>query len=131
MNILLGILFILHGLVHLLYAGQSWRFFELRPGMTWPDQAWALAKFISALTIRWLAGITLVLATLGFGSAGLGIILEQEWWRLVAGGAALYSTLIFLLFWDGKFKSLDDQGGIGVLINLAALLFGFFFKEML
>jgi hypothetical protein len=32
----MGIFFLLHGLVHLLYAGQSLRFFELRPGMTWP-----------------------------------------------------------------------------------------------
>jgi hypothetical protein len=30
--ILVGIFFILHGFVHLLYAGQSLRKFELRPG---------------------------------------------------------------------------------------------------
>ena len=30
MKIVLGIFFILHGLVHLLYAGQSLRLFELR-----------------------------------------------------------------------------------------------------
>jgi len=36
LTIILGIFCILHGLVHLLYAGQSRRLFELRPGMVWP-----------------------------------------------------------------------------------------------
>ncbi len=31
-----GAFIVLHGLVHLLYAGQSRRLFELRPGMVWP-----------------------------------------------------------------------------------------------
>ncbi len=33
-TILMGIFLILHGMVHLLYACQSGRMFELRPGMT-------------------------------------------------------------------------------------------------
>ena len=33
LTILFGIFLILHGLVHLLYAGQSSRLFELQPGM--------------------------------------------------------------------------------------------------
>lgn len=33
MSIILGIFFILHAFVHLLYAGQFLRFFELRPGL--------------------------------------------------------------------------------------------------
>jgi hypothetical protein len=41
MSIFAGIFFILHALVHLLYAGQALRYFELRPGLTWPDGAWA------------------------------------------------------------------------------------------
>jgi hypothetical protein len=38
-TIIADIFLILHGLVHLLYAGQGWRFFEIRPGMVWPDGA--------------------------------------------------------------------------------------------
>ncbi len=40
MQIVVGVFLILHGLVHLLYAGQALRYFELRPGMTWPDASW-------------------------------------------------------------------------------------------
>lgn len=33
-SVLFTIFVVLHGLVHLLYAGQALRFFELRPGLT-------------------------------------------------------------------------------------------------
>jgi len=36
----LGIFFIMHSLVYLLYAGQACGFFELRPATSWPDGAW-------------------------------------------------------------------------------------------
>ncbi len=48
MRIIAGILFLLHGLVHLLYFGQSLRFFELQPDMIWPDNSWLFSKFHQA-----------------------------------------------------------------------------------
>ena len=121
-SILFGIFLVLHGLVHLLYAGQSWRMFELRPGMLWPDGSWLFSKLPGDAAIRSLAGISLVLAALGFAAGGLGLFLQQDWWRPVTVGAAVLSTAIFIVFWDGKSKSLSDNGGIGVLINLAILV---------
>jgi hypothetical protein len=120
--ILFGIILILHGLVHLLYAGQSLRRFELRPGMLWPDGSWLFSKFPGDDASRLLAGILLVLATLGFVVAGLGLFLMQDWWRTVTVCAALLSTVIYISFWDGKLRALDNKGGIGVLINLAILV---------
>jgi len=117
----LGIFFILHGLVHLLYAGQSKRFFELRPGMTWPDGSWAFSKLLGDETIRLLSVVLLTLAALGFIFAGLGLVFRQDWWRSVVVGSTLFSTAIFLVFWDGKLHSLDDKGGVGLLINLVIL----------
>jgi uncharacterized protein YjeT (DUF2065 family) len=118
---ILGIFFILHGLVHLLYAGQSKRLFELRPHMTWPDGAWAFARLFGDQVNQTLAGILLALAALGFVSSGLGLFIRQEWWRPVAVGSAVLSTAVFLLFWDGKLQALADKGGVGILINLAIL----------
>jgi hypothetical protein len=118
----LGIFFILHGLVHLLYAGQSKRFFELRPGMTWPDGSWAFSKLLGDETIRLLCAVLLTLAALGFIFAGFGLVFRQDWWRSVVVGSTLFSTAIFLVFWDGKLHSLDDKGGVGLLINLAILV---------
>ena len=120
--IILGIFCILHGLVHLLYAGQSRRLFELRPGMVWPDGSWLFSKLLGAETIRWLASILLVLAALGFMAGGLGLLIRQDWWRPVTVGAAVVSAAIFLLFWDGRVQALDDKGGVGLLINVAILV---------
>jgi hypothetical protein len=40
-RLIIGIFLLLHGLVHLLYFGQSARYFDLRPEMIWPDGSWA------------------------------------------------------------------------------------------
>jgi hypothetical protein len=69
-----------------------------------------------------LASVLLVMATLGFITSGAGVLLGQGWQRPVTAGAAVFSSAIFILCWDGKWKALDDQGGIGVLINLAILV---------
>lgn len=119
--VVVGIFFILHGLVHLLYAGQSWRLFELRPKMTWPDGAWLVSMIFSLETTRTLAGVSLVIAALGFLAGGLGLFLRQAWWQPSTLGAAVLSILVFVSFWDGKSKELADQGGVGVLIDLAIL----------
>ena len=122
LTIIMGIFFVLHGLVHLLYAGQSRRLFELRPGMVWPDGAWLFSRLLGDETTRLLASILLALAALGFVAGGLGLLIRQDWWRPVTVGAAVVSGAIFLLFWDGRFQALDDKGGVGLLINVAILV---------
>jgi len=121
MWIALGLFLVLHGLVHVLYAGQSRRLFELRPGLLWPDSSWAFSRLMGVKTTRLLAGAFLFLITPGFLAGGLGCLLHQGWWQPVTAGSAVFSSLIFILLWDGKFKALADQGGVGVLINLAVL----------
>jgi hypothetical protein len=49
---LVCIFLILHGMVHLLFAGQSWRAFELSPELTWPDGAWLISRFLGDENIR-------------------------------------------------------------------------------
>jgi hypothetical protein len=127
-TIIAGIFFVLHGLVHLLYFGQSRRLFELRPKMVWPDSSWAFSKLLGDETTRLLASISLVLAAIGFVAGGVGIFIRQAWWRPMVVGSAAFSTLIFIFFWDGKLQALDDQGWVGLLINLAILIAVFLLK---
>jgi hypothetical protein len=121
-GILLGIFLILHGLVHLLYAGQSQRLFELRPGLLWPEGSWLFSRQLDDDAMRLMAVISLALAAFGFVAGGLGLFFHQDWWRTIIVGAAILSTTIFAVFWDGKRQSLADNGGVGVLINLAILV---------
>ena len=120
--ILFGVFLILHGLVHLLYAGQSLRFYELVAGFTWPDGAWLFSKFLSDEIIRSLTSLLLGISALGFVISGIGLFLRVDWWRNVAIGSAVFSSLLFFVLWNGKWQALDNQGGIGILINLAILI---------
>lgn len=120
-SILFGIFFVLHGLVHLLYFGQSARYFELQPGMVWPDGSWMFSRSLGDGTTRNLASVLLVLAAVVFVAGGIGIFARQAWWRSVILAAALFSSLIYLLLWDGGWSHLDNKGGVGILINLAIL----------
>lgn len=131
LRILFGIFIVLHGLVHLLYFGQSARYFELQPGMIWPDGSWLISKLLGEGGNRTLASILLVLAAISFVVAGIGVFAGQSWWHPVLVGAAVFSSVIFILFWNGTAQRLDNQGGVGILINLAILvaLFGFHWPD--
>ena len=120
-RIIFGVFLVLHGLVHLLYFGQSRRIFELQPGMVWPDGSWIFSRLVGDETTRLPASVFLVVATLGFVAGGTGVLLGQAWWRLVVISAAIFSSVIYLLFWDGGWQNLHDKGAIGILINLAIL----------
>jgi hypothetical protein len=122
MKIVFGIFFILHGLVHLLYAGQSLRLFELRPGLIWPDGSWLFSKLVGDGATRIMAGILLALGALVLIAGGLGLILSSSWWRPVVVGASGFSALLFMLLWNGRFKVLDEQGAVGLLIDLLILV---------
>jgi len=116
-----GLFLVLHGLVHLLYCGQSARLFELRPGLVWPDGAWPFAKRLGDEATRTLASISTIGAAIGFAAGGIGLLVGQNWWRTVVIAAAAFSALLYIFFWDGKVRRLDDKGGIGLLINLGIL----------
>lgn len=75
-KILFGVFIVLHGLVHLLYFGQTARYFELQPGMVWPDGSWAFAKLLGEAVTRSIASVLLILAAVGFVAGGAGMFLN-------------------------------------------------------
>ena len=122
LRFIIGVFIVLHGLVHLLYFGQSRRLFELQAGMVWPDGSWAFSKLLGEGATRWLAGIACILAALGFVVGGIAILAGQSWWQPVVVGTAAFSAATFVLFWDGGLQRLADKGAIATLINLGILL---------
>lgn len=128
MKTIIIIFFFFHGLVYLLYAGQAIRLFELRPGFPWPDGSWALSKFPGNNMTRYMAALFCLLIALGFITGSLAILLKWVWWKYVMIYSAFISSLIFILLWNGKMKKLDDQGGIGILINMTIIISLFFFN---
>jgi hypothetical protein len=116
-----GIFLILHGLVHGLYFGQSLKYFELQPGLLWPDGSWVFSKFIGSSLLRNIAGVLLIISAIGFIVSGVGIFAKQTWWKSAVVSSAVFSSIVYLLFWDGTLQRLDNQGWVGILINLAIL----------
>ena len=105
----LAVFVVLHGLVHLLYFGQSARLLELQAGMDWPDHSWALSQLASSGAIRGLASAVCLLAAAGFVAAGVGVFADVGWWRGALGGAAALSTAAWILLWDASPVNLSGQ----------------------
>jgi hypothetical protein len=122
LQFIFGVFMVLHGLVHLLYFGQSARRFELRPGLTWPDGSWAFSRLLGDPSTRKLASLACLVAAVGFVVGGASLLISHVWWRPLVVAAAAFSSMAFILFWNGKLRKLDDQGGVAILINLALLL---------
>jgi hypothetical protein len=111
-----------HGLVHGLYVAQSLRVFELQPGMTWPDGAWALSRLIGDPGVRLFAAALFTLIAAAFVVAGILLAFRQPWWQPVVLTAAVVSTVALVLLWNGRFQALDNQGAYAILINAGILL---------
>jgi hypothetical protein len=122
MRFIFGVFIVLHGLVHLLYFGQSARYFELKPGMIWPDGSWVFSRLLGEAATRNLASISLILAALGLVAGGIGIFVMQGWWRPMVVGAATLSAVAYVLLWNGRLQNLDGQGAIGLLIDVALVV---------
>ena len=120
-KILFGVFIILHGLVHLLYFGQSQKYFQLQDGMTWPDGAWAFSRLLGNETTRTIASILCVAAAIILVAGSLGLFVNWGIWRTIVAGGTVLSTVLYLLMWNGKIQNLPNQGAIGILINLAIL----------
>lgn len=123
----LGLFIILHGLVHLWYVALSQRLVEFQPEMGWSSRSWLFTDLLGDAATRSLASVLFIMATLGFVAAGVGILLSTSWWRLLLLGAALLSTAILLVLWDGSTQFIVEKGLIGLLINfvvIALMLFG-------
>ncbi len=119
--IIFGIFLILHGIVFLLYSGQSFRLFELTPGLVWPDGSWIFSKIFSDKKVRTIAGIVYILSSAGFIAGGIGIFAAQNWWFLLVIFTTIFSALLIVLFWDGKMQKPANKGGMGFLINLVII----------
>ena len=122
MRLALALFLVLHGLVQVFFVGWSLRRFALRPGMTWPDDSWALSRLLGERTTRPFAAAVMAFATAAFVVAGIALLLDQKAWQAIMAIALALSTGGFILFWNGKLGGLPNQGAFAVLINAALAL---------
>lgn len=117
-----GIFMILHGLVFLFYFGLSRRLFELdSPLVGWLERSWLFSSFLADSAIRGLASVLYAGSTALFVLSGIGFLIKADWWNPLLLIAAILSSAVVIVFWDGHFQRLPDKGFIGVLINVALI----------
>jgi len=121
MQTLTGIFIILHGLVHLWYVVLSYQWVEFKPDMGWNGHSWLFSSFLSQATIRSITGVLFILAAIAFVISGIGIFIQADWLKTILLSTAIISSLVLVLFWDGKLEMIMQKGVLGVLINLVII----------
>jgi hypothetical protein len=79
-----------------------------------PKTSWLLAN-VGESTLTSLSTILFVAAAIGFGLAGLGLLIHHGWWPPVAVVSALASLLLLVLFWS-------DNLFVGAAIDVAVVV---------
>jgi hypothetical protein len=86
--------------------------------MGWTGASWLFTGLLGGSVPRTLASVVYVLATVAFVIAGTGILFGAAWATPVVRGAAAFSGLMILLFWDGGSEMIVQKGLLGFLIDM-------------
>jgi hypothetical protein len=122
MNILLGILLSLHGLVHLWYVTLSQGWVKFQADMGWTGKSWILSGDLESGLVRGAATALYGLAAALFLIAGAGLIAKQGWFQAVIIAASIVSIVTVASFWDGNFSLLVQKGALGFLLSAGFLI---------
>jgi hypothetical protein len=119
---LLGLFFIVHGLIHLSFVSPQP---PVTPGApTWPFSITHSWLGLPANILKSL-GITLaIISAIGFflvGLSYLGIIVPTEWFRALALVSAVCSFILIATFWNNWFV-------VGILIDVVIIAWLAFLK---
>lgn len=115
----LGLLLVAHGWVHFVYVASSRGWFGSGEGWGWNGRSWLLSGALDDQVILDVASVFFVLAALGFVAGAVAYVLAWNWWEPALAGAAILSTLLYVVLWDGQFTHLAEKGAVGVLVDAA------------
>lgn len=112
LRIVAGAFLALHGLVHLLWFGVTWRFITIE-NLPYSTKVLAERIDVGGGGIR-IAGLLWLAATLLWVAAGIGLVFYAPWWQGVTVAAALFSSVMCILGLP--------VAKYGLLINLVILV---------
>lgn len=121
LKFILGLFLILHGLIHLLYLTLSQDIIT-DPSIHWSRESWLLSSFLSDGLLKQISFILFSASILFFVAAGLLYMTEFKRRRAAVYFSAIFSSMTILIFWNGTLQHLDDQGFVGIIINIAIMI---------
>lgn len=117
-----GVVLTLHGLVHLWFVALAMRWVAFQPDMGWTGRSWLLTPILGDEGARTVAASLLTFATAVFVFGGVALLVHAPWWRPALVAAAIVSTAVLLIVWDGGTDMLVQKGAIGLAINGLVLM---------
>lgn len=105
--------------------GHSLNLFELEKEFLWPDNSRLLLKIVNLHVKKRLAAGLCVMAAISFVGSGIFVLTGHPWYKMAVLIAVITSTVLFIVFWDGKRRKLQTQGGIALIINILILVYTF------
>ena len=129
-NWILGILSVAHGWAHVWYIILSQRLLEIKQDPGWTGESWLLSRLLEESTTRMVATLGYSASLIGFMVGGASLLLGRDWWRPLIIASTIVSSATIALFWDGEVSKLVDKGLIGLLINIAMILYLTYFNAV-
>jgi hypothetical protein len=103
LRIIIGIFLIAHGLIHWVLIAPHPTVPDARTG-SFLTNSWLVGNLgLNEAVARWLGSTLIILATIGFAAAGIGVLGSQEWWRMLAVASAAVSIILIVSFWHNWF----------------------------
>jgi len=70
--------------------------------MGWSGESWLLTSMLGAGGAHAIGAVLYSLAAIGFVASGVGMLMEQQWYRPMLVGSVVVSLIATLLFWAGR-----------------------------
>ena len=121
MKLIMSLFILLHGWVHVWYLLLAGNIVKYTPDMGWSGNSWLLSGWIGESTHRQSAVFLYLIAAILFTATGIGYYSGKTWFINSMLISTIFSSLLILIFFDGKFELLVQKGLAGLIINIALL----------
>lgn len=126
MRVVFSLFIALHGLVHLWFVVLNQKLIPFEEKMGWTGQSWLLSNLLPEPTLKILATSLLILSTVMFVAGGVMFGFRIDYAKEILILSSIVSSLTLIIFWDGSFNMIVEKGLIGLIINIATLLYFIF-----
>lgn len=122
-NVLFSIFLILHGLVHLWYFTLAAKLVEFKAEMGWDISASMISRILSQSSASNIAMISYPIIAFTFVVVGVLWNFNEDLSKNLLVVISIVSSIFIILFWDGSFDKVVENGLVGLIANFIVLYF--------
>ncbi|MCF8358913.1 MAG: hypothetical protein K9H26_09160 [Prolixibacteraceae bacterium] len=130
MKFIITLFVLLHGWVHIWYLLLAGNIVKYTPDMGWTGHSCLLSGWMGESTLRPLAALLYLIAAILFTATGIGYYSGKSWFINSMIISTIFSSLLIITVFDGKFELLVQKGLVGLIINIALLAWALIGKSV-